>query len=163
MAVPPGVVTEIVTVPAARDLVTALMVVALVTVKLAAAVPPNVTAVAPVRLVPVMVTVVPPAVGPVVGTKLVIVGGATNLKVPGDVAVPPGVVSDTATVPAAWAGATALTVVGPVTVKLLADVVPNLTAVTPVRLVPVTVTVVPPVVGPAVGAMPVTVGAGTNR
>ena len=38
-----------------------MMVVALTTVKLVAGSPPNVTAVAPVRLVPVIVTVVPPA------------------------------------------------------------------------------------------------------
>ena len=38
--------------------------VAEVTVKLVAAVAPNLTAVAPVKLVPVMVTMVPPAVGP---------------------------------------------------------------------------------------------------
>ena len=39
--------------------------------------------------------------------------------------------------------------------------VPNLTAVAPVRSVPVMVTLVPPVVGPLVGAMAVTVGAAT--
>ncbi len=37
---------------------------------------PKVTAVAPVKPVPVMVTVVPPDVGPVVGEILVIVGAA---------------------------------------------------------------------------------------
>jgi hypothetical protein len=41
--------------------------VALATVTLVPAVPPNEAAVAPVRLVPVMVTVVPPVAGPVVG------------------------------------------------------------------------------------------------
>ena len=38
---------------------------------------PNLTAVAPVKPVPVMVTVVPPAVGPVVGLTEVTVGAAT--------------------------------------------------------------------------------------
>jgi hypothetical protein len=42
-----------------------------------AAAPPNVTELAPLRLVPSIVTVVPPAVGPVVGLKLVSVGAAT--------------------------------------------------------------------------------------
>ena len=47
------------------------------TVKLAADVPPKVTDVAPVKLVPVIVTEVPPAVGPAVGESPVSVGGAT--------------------------------------------------------------------------------------
>ena len=66
--------------PAAWALVTALMVVGLVTVKLAAVVVPNLTEVAPVRSVPVMVTVVPPLVVPAVGVNEVMVGaGATNV------------------------------------------------------------------------------------
>ena len=48
------------------------MVVAFTTVKVVAAVPPKLTAVAPVKFVPVIVTVVP--VGAVVGVKEVIVG-----------------------------------------------------------------------------------------
>ena len=50
--------------------------VALFTVKLVAGVEPKSTAVAPVKFVPVMVTVVPPAAGPLVGLKAVTVGGA---------------------------------------------------------------------------------------
>ena len=50
--------------------------VAELTVKLAAAVAPNVTAVAPVKFVPVIVTVVPPAIGPEVGEIDVTVGAA---------------------------------------------------------------------------------------
>ena len=49
---------------------------ALFTVKPVAAVPPKFTLVAPVKLVPVMVTDVPPAVEPDVGEMLVTVGGA---------------------------------------------------------------------------------------
>ena len=45
------------------------------------------------------------------------------------------------------------------TVKVVAAVAPNFTAVAPVKLVPVTVTEVPPVVGPEVGLTAVTVGA----
>ena len=45
--------------------------------KVVAAVAPNITAVAPLRLVPVMVTVVPPAPGPNIGEIDVIVGAAT--------------------------------------------------------------------------------------
>ena len=47
---------------------------------------------------------------------------------------------------------------GLLTEKLVALVAPNLTAVAPVKLVPVIVTLVPPAVGPEVGVMPVTVG-----
>jgi hypothetical protein len=48
--------------------------VALLTVKSVAGVPPKFTAVVPVKPVPVMVTVVPPATGPDAGTTLVTVG-----------------------------------------------------------------------------------------
>ena len=47
------------------------------TVKLVAATVPKTTLVAPVKLVPVMVTVVPPAGGPEVGETAVTVGVAT--------------------------------------------------------------------------------------
>ena len=77
-------------------------------------------------------------------------------------AVPPAVVTFTFTVAAAWALVTALTVIGLVTVKLLAVVVPNFTAVVenpvPLNAVPVMVTVVVPVVGPLVGVNPEIVG-----
>jgi hypothetical protein len=59
-----------------------------VTVKLAAA-PLNLTLVAPVKLVPLIVTAVP--TGPLVGVKLVIVGGLTTVKLLALVAVPPAV------------------------------------------------------------------------
>src|SRR2546426_9344672 len=67
------------------------MAVAEVTEKLA--LPPwNVTAVAPVKFVPLIVTLVP--TGPLVGVKLVIVGAlATTVNVLALVAVPPGVVT----------------------------------------------------------------------
>ena len=55
------------TVPAAPAGAVAVMEVALLTVKVVAAVAPKATAVAPVKLVPVMVTEVPPAAGPEVG------------------------------------------------------------------------------------------------
>ena len=59
------------------------------------------------------------------------------------------------------AGATAVIWVAELTVKLVAAVPPNVTAVVPVRFVPVMVTLVPPAAGPDVGARPVMVGAGT--
>jgi hypothetical protein len=61
------------------------------TVKVVALVPLNSTEVAPVRLVPVMVTLVP--TGPLVGEKLVMVGEPITVKLLALVAVPPGVVT----------------------------------------------------------------------
>ena len=78
--VPPAVVTVMSTVPAASAGEVAVICVALVTVKLAAAVAPNFTAVAVVKLVPVRVTLVPPAMGPLVGLTLVTVGAATKVN-----------------------------------------------------------------------------------
>ena len=51
----------------------------------------KVTAVAPLKFVPLMVTLVPS--GPLVGVKLVIVVGLTPVKLLVLVAVPPGVVT----------------------------------------------------------------------
>jgi len=69
------------------------MAVAEVTVKLAFT-PLNVTAVAPVKFVPLIVTLVP--TGPLVGVKLVIVvvaGELTTVNALALIAVPPGVVT----------------------------------------------------------------------
>ena len=72
--------------------------------------------------------------------------------------MPPAVVTVTSTVPVP-AGDVAVIEVAELTVKLVALVAPNFTAVAPVNPVPVIVTDVPPVVGPAVGEIDVTVGA----
>jgi hypothetical protein len=73
--VPPGVVTVTSTGPAAEPagLVTVIWV-ALLTVNVPAAVAPNLTEVAPVKFVPVIVTIVPPAIGPRFGVTSVTVG-----------------------------------------------------------------------------------------
>ena len=57
----------------------------------AAVAPLNVTEVAPVKFVPLIVTLVP--TGPLVGAKLAIVGGLTTVNALALVAVPPGVVT----------------------------------------------------------------------
>ena len=63
-----------------------------VTEKLEALTPLNATAVAPVKLVPLIVMLLP--TGPLVGVKLVIVGPLDDtVKVVALVAVPPGVVT----------------------------------------------------------------------
>lgn len=59
---PPGVVTVTLTVPSEPAGAVAVICVALFTITLVAAVPPKLTPVAPVKLVPVMTTVAPPAV-----------------------------------------------------------------------------------------------------
>ena len=67
-----------------------------VTVKLAALTPLNRTAVAPVKFVPPIVTLVP--TGPLAGVKLAIVGAGITVKLVALVAVPPDVVTLTAPV-----------------------------------------------------------------
>src|SRR3974390_933983 len=133
-----------------------------VTVKVVAVVTPNLTAVAPKRLVPVILTVVPPLVVPEVGVSEEMVGAEAlkgNSWVVPDVAVPPGVGTWTFTAPGTWGLVTALMEFGLVTVKLAAVVPPNLTAMAPKRLVPVILTVVPPLVDPAVGVSKEMLGA----
>ena len=75
--VPPTVVTRMLTVPATCAGVVQVAEVAETTLTDVQAVPPTDMPVAPVRLVPVMVMVVPPAVGPLAGETEVTVGAAT--------------------------------------------------------------------------------------
>ena len=70
---PTGVVTVTFTVPVLAGL-SAVIVVLLTTVTSVAAFVPKSTTVAPVKLVPVIVTEVPPAAGPLVGLRLVTAG-----------------------------------------------------------------------------------------
>src|SRR5882762_5552727 len=150
LAVPPGVVTLIGPV-VAPDGTVAVIAVAEFTVKLAL-VPLNSTDVAPVKFVPLMVTLVP--TGPLPGVKLVMVGGLTNVKLPVLLAVPPAVVTLIGPV-VAPAGTVAVIAVAEFTVKL-ALVPLNRTAVAPVKFVPLIVTVVP--TGPLLGVKLAIVG-----
>jgi hypothetical protein len=153
VAVPPAVVTE--TLPEVPLATIAVMDVLLTTVYEVAAVPPKLTAVAPVKLVPVMVTVFP--IAAVVGVNEVIVGAATKVN-PANEALPPGVVTET--LPDVPAATTAEILVALLTVKEVAAVPPKLTAVAPVKLVPVIVIVA---ADPAeVGVKALIVGAGKN-
>src|SRR4051812_21451775 len=72
--VPPAVVTAMSAGPAVSAGVVAVIEVALTTVMLSAATPSKVTPVAPVKFVPLIVTAVPPVVGPLPGLKDVTVG-----------------------------------------------------------------------------------------
>src|SRR5262249_45706229 len=134
-----------------------------ITVKAVAALVPKVTALAPVNLLPVMYTTVPPAVLPEVGLIAVTEGAVAAEYVYWSAApvadVPLGVVTVISTTPAARGGAVARMVVAETTVKLVAAVVPKDTPLAPLKFVPVIVTTVPPPVVPEVGVIAVTVGA----
>jgi hypothetical protein len=73
----PTLVTVTVTAPDVPAGVVAVIVVPLTTVTFVAAAEPNVTVAPEAKFVPVIVTAVPPAVGPLLGLTLVTVGAAT--------------------------------------------------------------------------------------
>jgi len=136
------------------------------TVKLVAATAPKATRVAPLNPVPVMVTVVPPVVGPDAGvTAVVTATGASalnSLKAAPAMLVPPAVVTYTGCGPGSWAGVTAVTTVSDTTVKRAATAVPKRTFPVPMNPDPVIVTKVPPASGPEAGATDVTTGVGAS-
>lgn len=152
------------TVPEPAGLV-AVIWVALLTVYVVAGMLPKVTAFAPVKFVPVIVTELPPANRPAGGEIPVTTGIPiyVNLSFAETGDVPLVIlVTVTSKVPAVWAGlvtvirVSLLTVMAPVALAVL----PNFTVFAPVKPFPVMVTVVPPAAVPEVGEMPVT-AAGT--
>jgi hypothetical protein len=149
-AVPAEVVTLIKPLVAPAGTV-AVIAVAEFNVKVAL-VPLNRTAEAPVKFVPLIVTLAP--TGPLVGVKLEIVGGFTTVKLPALLAVPAEVVTLIGPL-GAPAGTVAVIVLAEPTVKL-ALVPLNRTALAPVKFVPLIVTLVP--TGPLVGVKLETVG-----
>jgi hypothetical protein len=128
------------------------------TVKAVAAVVPKYTSRVPIKPAPVMVTAVPPVIGPEVGVMELITGDGWKPKL-SELSVPPGLVILIGTVPTRCAGMTASTSVSSTTVKLVAGVVPNFTLVVPVRSVPAIATLSPPAVAPVVGNTAVGAGA----
>jgi hypothetical protein len=137
--VPAGVVTLILPVVVPLATVAAICV-ELFTVKLAAAVELNFTAVAPVKFVPVIVTEIPAT--PLVGLKLVMVGASSTVKFVADPAVPPGVI--TVIFPLAVPAATVAVIWVALSTEKLAAALPlNVTAVAPVRFAPVITTTAP--------------------
>jgi hypothetical protein len=148
VAVPEGVVTLMgpVVVPFAT---LAVIWVELTTVKEAASVRLNTTSFAPVKLVPLIVTIVPGE--PLVGENDVIVGlpAAVTTKSSALDADPSGAVTEIGPV-WAFAGTCAVIWVGPFTTKVGSDRLgQNVTSVAPVKFVPVITTVVP--TGPLLG------------
>jgi hypothetical protein len=129
----------------------------LFTVKVGSAFVPIFTCVAPVKLVPVIVTLVP--AGPKVGVNDVMVGAVLFVTVKSAVlvAVPPAVVTLTLPVVAPM-GTVAVICVSELTVKVVAEVVLNFTELAPKNPVPVIVTTVP--TEPLVGEKDAIVGTG---
>jgi hypothetical protein len=122
------------------------------------AVPLKVTAVTPVKPVPVMETFAP--TGPLVGVNDVTVGALpppplVTVKVEALAPVPPGVVTAIGPV-CAPVGTVAWSSVAESTWKVVAATPPNVTAVAPVKALPVTSTFVP--TGPLVGVNDETTG-----
>jgi len=161
--VPPGVVTVTSTVPVPAGEVAVIDVV-LLTVNDVALVLPNLTAVAPVKLAPVIVTLVPPAAGPLLG-EIEVTAGAVAEYVNWSAAlvglVPPKWVTVTSTVPVPAGEIAAIDVALSTTTERASappkrTSAPTLKAV--MKLVPVIVTLVPPPAGPLFGEIDVTVG-----
>ena len=152
VAVPPGVVIAIFPVTALLGTV-AVTSISLTTVNTETT-PPKVTFVAPVKLVPLIVTNVPTF--PLGGLKLAITGVTLNFF---EFADPPGV---KIRIPPLFAplGTAAVTSVAELTVNAVAFVPPNVTLLVCVKPVPVMMTGVP--TGPFGGAMPVMVGMTRN-
>ena len=132
---PAALVTD--TLPEVPLPTTAVIVFAFTTVYDVASVPPNFTAVVPAKFAPVMVTTVPTP--PVVGLNEEMPGSVDEKTKPANVAVPPGVV--TVTLPEEPPPTCAVMVPSSTTVNERAAVLPNFTAVAPVKLAPFMVTV----------------------
>jgi hypothetical protein len=120
---------------------------------------PKKTLVAPVKPVPVRVTLLPPAIGPVVGLRLVRVGVATYMNV-APLLMAAALLTVTELAPTDPLGEMAVTELSEFTVKDAAGLGPKKTAVALVNPVPLMVTDVPPVRGPELGVMELTTGVG---
>src|SRR5579862_8717355 len=159
---PPGPETVTSTVPVPVGDVAVIEVGEVIAATVALAVP-NVTVSPVLNPVPVIVTLVPPAVGPVGGDTDVTVGRGVVYVYESDgpvALVPPAPVTVTLTVPAPAGDVTVIEVVEPTTTSV-PWAAPNVTVSPVLKPVPVIVTFVPPTVGPVGGDTDVTVGAET--
>ena len=157
----PNCVTVTLTAPALPAGVVAVMVVLLTTVTLVAEALPKVTVAPETKLVPVMVTAVPPAVDPLLGLTPVTLGVTTYVKPLARLPLCPLLVTVTVTAPALPAGVVAVMLVLLTTVTFVAAAVPKVTVAPAAKFVPVMVTPVPPAVEPLFGLTLVTVGVTT--
>jgi hypothetical protein len=135
------------------------MVVLFVTVTLVAVAVPNCTVAPEAKFVPVIVTGVPPDVGPLLGEIPLTVGAAVATYVNPLVRLPLCLptVTVTVTAPALPAGVVAKICVALWTVALAA-LLPNSTVAPGAKFVPRIVTAVPPPTGPVLGDTLLTVG-----
>ena len=157
----PFTVTVAVTAPTLPAGVVAVIVVLFTTTTLVAAVPPNVTDAAAAKFVPVIVTAVPPATGPLFGATLISVGTTTYVYPFTRFPLCPLTVTVTVAAPTLPAGVVAVIVVPFTTTTLPADVPPSVTVAPAAKLVPVIVTGVPPSVDPLFGLTLLSVGGAT--
>jgi hypothetical protein len=134
------------------------MLVLLTTTTLVAAALPKVTVAPEAKFVPVMVTPVPPAVGPLLGLRLVTVGWPMYVNPLARLPLCPFTVTVTVIAPALPAGVVAVRVVLFTTTTLVAAALPNFTVAPAAKFVPVMVTAVPPAAGPLFGLTLLTVG-----
>ena len=140
----------------------AVIVVLLRKVTPVAGVPPILKVAPAAKLVPVIVTAVPPVVRPLPGDRLLTVG-AVALKVNAFASVPlcpSGFVTVTLTLPAAPAGVVAVMVVLFTKVIAVAALLPRLTVAPATKFAPLIVIAVPPMVDPVAGVTLATLGAG---
>lgn len=157
---PPGLATLTVATPAVPAGVVAVICVALTTTTLVAAAAPKVTVAPVVKFVPVIVTGVPPVVGPLFGETALTVGTSPYVNPFAKLPLwPPASVTVTVTGPAVPAGVVAVIRVVLATTTPVAAAVPNVTVAPVAKLVPVIVTAVPPDVEPVFGETLPTVGA----
>jgi len=152
VAVPPGVVTATGPLVAPAGTV-AVICVAESALKVAAA-PLKRTALAPVKPLPVSVTLVP--ADPVIGAKSAMPGGGMTAKLVVLVATPPGVVTEI--VPLVAPAGTFVVIDEELTTVKVAAAPLKATALAPVKPLPASVTLMP--TGPDDGAIPVSVGTG---
>jgi len=157
----PFTVTVTVTAPMLPAGVVAVICVAPTTTTFVAALLPNVTVAPAAKFVPVMVTDVPPAAGPLFGDTLATVGGALYVYPFVRLPLCPFTVTVTVAAPAVCAGVVAVICVALATTTFVAALLPNVTVAPDAKFVPVIVTDVPPAVGPLFGEMLLTVGTTT--
>jgi hypothetical protein len=151
-------VTVTVAAPALPAGVVAVIVVLFTTTTLVAAVAANVTVAPAAKLVPVIVTPVPPAVGPLVGLTLLTVGAITYVYPFARLPLCPLTVTVIVTAPVLPAGVVAVIVVALTTTTLVAEAAPNVTVAPVAKLVPVIVKDVPPEFDPVFGLTLLIVG-----
>ena len=156
-------VTVKVTAPALPAGDTAVISAALTTTTLVAAAVPNVTVAPETNPVPVIVTAVPPAGGPLLGETTLTVTPVTYVKPLAKLPLwPPGFVTVTLVAPAVPAGVVAVIVVLFETTTFVAAVPPNVIVAPEAKFIPVIVTAVPPAVAPLLGDKLVIVGDGVE-